>query len=163
GQYFVSTVMNALRNSPSWNDSIVFLTYDEHGGFYDHVIPPPAPQGGASTPDGIEPGQCADNSNPPTSPQPGGRASCAHSSNIDAPGLCPGFTPTGPYPASCATFNQLGFRMPFVAVSPFSKPSYVSHVVSSHTSFLALIEKRFSLPSLTLRDANANTLEDMFD
>ena len=53
--------------------------------------------------------------------------------------------------------------MPFAAVSPFSKPHYVSHVVSSHTSFLALIEKRFSLAPLTIRDANSTDLEDMFD
>ncbi len=36
-------------------------------------------------------------------------------------------------------------------------------MVNSHTSFLALLEKRFSLPSLTARDANANDFEDMFD
>jgi hypothetical protein len=60
------------------------------------------------------------------------------------PGHLPGLHPTGPYPADCATFNQLGFRVPFVAVSPFSKPHYVSHITGSHTSLLALIEKRFS-------------------
>jgi phospholipase C len=163
GEYVMSQVIGALRNSPSWNDSVLFLTYDEHGGFYDHVKPPPAAQGGAFTPDGIAPGQCADLSNPPASELPGGGANCAHSSTVDAPGICPTFTPTGPYPVQCANFNQLGFRVPLVAVSPFSKPHYVSHVVNSHTSFLALIEKRFSLPSLTARDANANDLEDMFD
>jgi phospholipase C len=127
------------------------------------VKPAPAPQNGARTPDGIFPGQCADESNPPASEQPGGGATCNHSKTIDAPGICPDFTPTGPYPADCAAFDQLGFRVPFAAVSPFSKPHYVSHVVSSHTSFLALIEKRFSLPSLTIRDANSNDLEDLFD
>ena len=35
--------------------------------------------------------------------------------------------------------------------------------MNSHTSFLALIEKRFSLPCLAARDANANDLEDLFD
>jgi phospholipase C len=163
GQYFVSTIISALRNSPSWNDSILFLTYDEHGGFYDHVVPPLVDQGGALTPDGINPGQCADLSNPPASEQPGGGVTCSHSSTMDAPGLCPAFTPTGPYPADCPTFNQLGFRLPLLAVSPFAKPHYVSHVVNSHTSFLALVEKRFSLPPLTARDAHADTLEDMFD
>ena len=75
-----------------------------------------------------------------------------------------GTTATGQYPASCANFNQTGFRVPLIAVSPFSKPSYVSHVVSDHTSILALIEKRFlNGKSLTNRDANASTLEDMFD
>ena len=163
GQYFASTLVTALRNSPSWNDSIFILTYDEHGGFYDHVPPPLADQGGASTPDGIAPGQCADASNPPASEQPGGGVTCTHSATVDAPGLCPTFTPTGPYPADCATFDQLGFRLPFVAVSPFAKPHYVSHVVNSHTSLLALIERRFGLPSLTARDAHADDLEDMFD
>jgi hypothetical protein len=163
GEYFVSQVVTALRNSPSWNDSVLFWTYDEHGGYYDHVKPAPAPQNGARTPDGIFPGQCADESNPPASEQPGGGATCNHSKTVDAPGICPDFTPTGPYPADCAAFDQLGFRVPFAAVSPFSKPHYVSHVVSSHTSFLALIRKRFSLPSLTIRDANSNDLEDLFD
>ena len=163
GEYFVSTIVNALRNSPSWNDSILFWAYDEHGGYYDHVRPAPAPQNGARTPDGIFPGQCADESNPPASEQPGGGKNCTHSRTIDAPGICPDFTPTGPYPLDCPAFDQLGFRVPMAAVSPFSKPHYVSHTVSSHTSFLALIEKRFSLPSLTIRDANSNDLEDMFD
>ncbi|HLK11470.1 MAG TPA: alkaline phosphatase family protein [Candidatus Binatia bacterium] len=158
GEYFVSQIITALRNSPSWHDSVLFLTYDEHGGFYDHVFPP-----AAVLPDDIAPGQCADASNPPASEQPGGGVTCTHSRTIDAPGLCPAFTPTGPYPANCATFNQLGFRLPFVAVSPFAKPHYVSHTIGSHTSLLALIEKRFSLPSITARDANADDLEDMFD
>jgi ArsR family transcriptional regulator len=39
-------------------------------------------------------------------------------------------------------FNQLGVRIPFIAISPFSKPHYVSHVIGDHTSMLALIEKR---------------------
>jgi phospholipase C len=163
GEYFVSTILTALRNGPNWNDSVVFFTYDEHGGFYDHVMPPAVAQGGELTPDGINPGQCADESNPPSSEQPGGGANCTHSATVDAPGLCPTFTPTGPYPANCANFNQLGFRLPFVAVSPFSKPHYVSHVVNSHTSLLAFIEKRFSLEPLTLRDGLADTMEDMFD
>jgi phospholipase C len=163
GEYFVSQIITALRNSPSWHDSILFLTYDEHGGFYDHVKPPAALQGNALTPDGIAPGQCADASNPPASEEPGGGANCADSKTMDAPMLCSAFTPTGTYPASCATFDQLGFRLPLIAVSPFAKPHYVSHVIGSHTSLLALIEKRFSLPSLTARDANANDLEDLFD
>ena len=163
GEYHVSQIIGALRSGPNWNDSVLFFTYDEHGGFYDHVMPPPAPQGGALTPDGIAPGLCADASNPPASEMPGGGANCTHSKTVDAPGLCPTFTPTGPYPANCATFNQLGFRLPFVAVSPFAKAHYVSHTVGSHTSLLAFIEKRFALPSLTARDANSNDLEDLFD
>jgi phospholipase C len=51
-----------------------------------------------------------------------------------------------------------------VVISPFSKPSYVSHTIGDHASILALIEKRFTANAhLTARDANANDLEDMFD
>jgi phospholipase C len=50
GQEFVSRVVNALLASPQWPRSALFLTYDEHGGFYDHVRPRPA-----CLPDGIPP------------------------------------------------------------------------------------------------------------
>jgi phospholipase C len=167
GEAFVSSIVAAVRNGASWGDSIVFILYDEHGGFYDHVAPPRAPQGigpRARNPDGINPGQCADLSNPPASTQPGGGANCTDSPG-DALSICPHFTPTGPYPAACANFDQLGVRVPLMAVSPFSKASYVSHSVGDHSSMLALVEKRFLGGSqhLTARDANANTLEDLFD
>jgi phospholipase C len=179
GQAFVSKVVNAVRNGPFWRDSIIFITYDEHGGSYDHVAPPRARQDHEPNPDGISPGQCADLSNPPASLQPGGGAECAISKG-GAIGLCPGLgsNPTGPFPASCANFDQLGFRVPFLAISPFSKRHYVSHTVGDHTSLLALIEKAFMTseedgdgdrddadahPHLTKRDQHANTLEDMFD
>ena len=179
GQAFVSQVINAVRNGPFWQDSVIFITYNEHGGYYDHVAPLQARQGNARTPDGISPGQCADLSNPPFSQQPGGGAECAQNpfsttdtSVKDAELLCPAMTanPAGPYPDECASFNQLGFRVPFMAVSPFSKPHYVSHTIGDHTSLLAFIEKRFlSLDDdngrlhLTKRDQHADTLEDLFD
>jgi phospholipase C len=85
---------------------------------------------------------------------------------LDAEALCPALThnPTGPFPASCAAFDQLGVRVPLIAVSPFSKPSYVSHTAGDHTSILAMIEKRF-MPGthLTRRDEFANDLEGMFN
>jgi phospholipase C len=168
GQFFVSNVVQALRASPCWKDSVLFITYDEHGGFYDHVAPPRARQGGRRTPDGISPGQCADASNPPASEEPGGGAQCA-ASRLDAAAICPAFTPTGTYPFWCASFDQLGFRVPFTAVSPFSRPHHVSHEIADHTALLAFIEKRFlsrgddERASLTARDRHAPTLEDLFD
>jgi len=39
GQDLVSRIHNALRNSPKWNRTLFIITYDEHGGFYDHVFP----------------------------------------------------------------------------------------------------------------------------
>jgi phospholipase C len=164
GQNHVAQIVNAIRNSPNWKNSIIFITYDEHGGFYDHVGPPAAPQGGALNPDGISPGQCADASNPPASAEPGEGLNCILNAGEES-SFCPGFTPTSAFPESCANFDQLGMRVPLIAVSPFSKPRYVSHTVGDHTSILALIEKRFfgDGSHLTARDANASTLEDMFD
>jgi phospholipase C len=40
GQQLVYEVYDALRNSPNWDDTLLVVTYDEHGGFYDHVTPP---------------------------------------------------------------------------------------------------------------------------
>jgi phospholipase C len=163
GQFYMSQIVSALRSSSYWANSILFITYDEHGGFYDHMAPPPAAQGGKLNPDGINPGQCEDLSNPPTSKSPGGGANCSDS-QTDAANLCPGFSLTGPYPAACANFNQLGFRVPFIAVSPFSKAHYVSHTVGTHTSLLKLIELRFLAGNhLTLRDQYSDPLFDMFD
>src|SRR5579872_62134 len=173
GQYHVSNIVNAVRNGPHWKDSVIFILYDEHGGFYDHAKPPRAPQKGTRTPDGIFPGQCEDLSFPPFSEFPGGGAECSWNFTSktdttlrDAEALCPALkkNPTGPFPASCAAFDQLGVRVPMIAVSPFSKPSYVSHVVGDHTSILAMIENRFmSGVHLTRRDQYANDLEGMFD
>jgi len=44
GQAYVFQVINAVRNGPNGKDSIIFLTYDEHAGFYDYAAPPPAPR-----------------------------------------------------------------------------------------------------------------------
>ena len=42
GEAFTSKVVRALMASPSWSRAALFLTYDEHGGYYDGVPPPPA-------------------------------------------------------------------------------------------------------------------------
>jgi phospholipase C len=43
GQQLVFDVYDALRKSRSWNETLLVITYDEHGGFYDHVPPPVLP------------------------------------------------------------------------------------------------------------------------
>jgi phospholipase C len=45
GQSLVLETYEALVKSPNWKDTLLVITYDEHGGFYDHVVPPPAPDG----------------------------------------------------------------------------------------------------------------------
>lgn len=46
GEAFYKDIYEALRNSPQWNETVFIITYDEHGGYYDHVptplnVPPP--------------------------------------------------------------------------------------------------------------------------
>jgi phospholipase C len=120
GEYFVSTVVGSLMNSPAWHRTMLVWTYDEHGGYYDHVPPPPA-----IPPDDIQPVLSS-------ADQPGG-------------------------------YDRYGFRVPTVIVSPFSKPHFVSHTVYDHTSVLKTIERKWNLPAMTYRDANANDLLDCLD
>jgi phospholipase C len=42
GELFVSQVVQAVQTSPQWAHTALFITHDEHGGFYDHVTPPKA-------------------------------------------------------------------------------------------------------------------------
>lgn len=115
GQAWVREIITRVMASPMWARTAIVLTYDEHGGFYDHVAPPEA---------------------------------------------CP---PDDLVPAGADHFDRLGFRVPLVVVSPWSKPHYVSQKVTDLTSVLRLVEARYSLPALTARDANAWPLLDMFD
>jgi phospholipase C len=62
-----------------------------------------------------------------------------------------------------AAFDQTGLRIPMVAISPYAKRGYVSHVVTDHTSVLRFVEYVFNLPALTHRDANAVAPFDLFD
>ncbi len=40
GEALIKNVYETIRNSPHWENSLLIITYDEHGGFYDHVAPP---------------------------------------------------------------------------------------------------------------------------
>lgn len=70
--------------------------------------------------------------------------------------------PTAPIPpADAAAGNsdgRLGFRTAVLAVAPWAKAGAVSHVQFDHTSVLRMIEWRFGLEPLTVRDATANNL-----
>lgn len=50
GQMFIKEVYETLRSSPQWNQTLLIITYDEHGGFFDHV---PTPNNGIPSPDGV--------------------------------------------------------------------------------------------------------------
>jgi phospholipase C len=40
GMWHVTELINAIMNSPYWQDTAIIITWDDYGGFYDHVAPP---------------------------------------------------------------------------------------------------------------------------
>jgi phospholipase C len=40
GEEYVTALINSVMNSPYWNSTVIFLSWDDWGGFYDHVVPP---------------------------------------------------------------------------------------------------------------------------
>ena len=50
GEALIKSTYEAIRNSPLWANSLLIVTWDEHGGFFDHVMPPPARSPGDTDP-----------------------------------------------------------------------------------------------------------------
>ncbi|MGZ4761017.1 MAG: alkaline phosphatase family protein, partial [Ilumatobacteraceae bacterium] len=46
GQSYVTSLINALMQSPDWSSTAIFLAWDDWGGFYDHVAPPTVDENG---------------------------------------------------------------------------------------------------------------------
>ena len=124
GQDITSKVVTALVNSPLWPKTALMVTYDENGGFFDHV-PPPVPPG---PPDPLSAGEYL--------------AHADGKNNVHDP--VSGRTFLGPI--------GVGFRVPMLVISPFSRntnPGGLPLVCSDsfdHTSLLRFIETRFGVP-----------------
>lgn len=88
GELWLLHVINLIEESPEWNSTAIFITWDEFGGYYDQVSPP----------------------------------------QLDG--------------------EQLGFRVPLIVISPYSKEDYISSTLMTHTSLLAFIDYNWNLPAL---------------
>jgi phospholipase C len=60
----VASLINALMRSPYWKDSVFILTWDEGGGFYDHVPPHKTVSPDGIKPNDLLPGDICNSSNP---------------------------------------------------------------------------------------------------
>lgn len=124
GQHFIKGVYDALRSNPAvWEKTLLIVTYDEHGGFYDHVVPPAAdaygvdPNGGLVVTDTIDAG---------------------------APGSGAG-RPDKTTPASSpAEIIPYGVRVPTFLISPWVAKGKVVSEVFDHCSILKTVLARFT-------------------
>jgi phospholipase C len=163
GQKEVASIINALMYSPSWTDSIFFLAFDEAGGPYDHVPPVPGKTNMYTSPN-LAPleGDIAPIAVNPDTYRPCSPPGAQYNKHCD---LRPG--EPGTHPNDVATqrgfAGQLGFRVPNIIVSPFSRRHYVGHVAMDHTAILKLVEQRWGIPPLTMRDRQQSKLYDFFD
>lgn len=164
GQAQVANILNSFMTSSSWKDSVFFLSYDEGGGPYDHVPPVPGHSNDNSDaalgtiPDISEIAVNADSFFPCV---PSGGTATLH---CDLEPNDPGAHASDA--AAVQGFAaQLGFRLPNMIVSPFTRRHYVSHTPMDHTAVIKLVESRFIGASahLTLRDAAQPDLLEFFD
>jgi phospholipase C len=136
GESFAAEVINRVMHGKGWPNTLLIWTYDENGGYYDHVAPPPA-----VPPDGVQ-----------------GRSVVAHPSwlrTILKP-LFPGYVRHAEdIVCDPLQYDTYGFRVPAVIVSPYSRPDCVLSEIFDHTSVLKLVEEKWNLPALTRRDAAA--------
>jgi len=128
GEWVTAQVLNALTaNSRVWAKSVLFVTWDENGGFFDHVTPPTPPAGTTGEFITVDP-------LPSASPR-------------DAEGIA------GPI--------GLGFRVPLLACSPFTRGGYVCSKVFDHTSLLLFLERRFGAEVPNISDWRRQTVGDL--
>jgi phospholipase C len=118
GENILSLIVTALTANPVlWAKTVLFVTYDENGGFFDHVAPVTAP-----------PGTSGEYVTAPAVPDP---------TVTGSPAI------TGPI--------GLGFRVPMLIISPFTRGGFVSSDLFDHTSVLRFLETLFGaeVPNLS--------------
>ena len=164
GQSEVAQIVNKLMTSPSWGSSIFFLAFDEGGGPYDHVPPVPGHSNDftdasmGTIPDISSIAVNPDSYNPCV---PSGGTPTTH---CDMGSGDPGAKSTDAA-AQYGFAAQLGFRLPNMVISPFTRKHYVSHLPMDHTAVIKFVENRFigSSAHLTARDAAQPNLLDFFN
>jgi phospholipase C len=165
GQASMANIINKFMASSSWQNSVFFFSYDEGGGPYDHVPPVPGHSNQntdtslGSIPDISSIAVNPDGYNPCLPPTPG-----QYTQHCDLRPSAPG-AHSGDAAAVQGFAAQLGFRVPNIIISPFTRKHYVSHTPMDHTAVIKFVESRFinSSAHLTNRDAAQPNLLEFFD
>nr|MDJ0828157.1 alkaline phosphatase family protein [Rhodobacter sp.] len=140
GEHLIADVYDALRKSDIWEQTLLVVTYDEHGGFFDHVYPPDQ---------GILP---PDHFSSPT--------------EIDRKNFGYMFNKNGrPKPQYAFNFDRLGCRVPTVLVSPWLEAGMVESSRLQHTSLLATVRRMWGLRPvpLTAREGQAASFDHLLE
>jgi phospholipase C len=137
-QQFVTTEINALEHTPDWSSTVVFITYDDSDGFYDHVysgVHNPSNTSGVAAPPG---------------PQ----------DFLTATGVCGSGKRLADEQGRCG----YGPRLPLLVISPWAKPGHIGNELTDFTSIIAFVEDNWSLPRIPgSYDSIAGSLNSMFD
>ena len=131
GENLIADVYEALRAGPGWAQTLLVVTYDEHGGYFDHVMPPST---GVANPDGL------------TSPTAVDRQAAKRDPKKNGYLLQPDYQ---------FDFTRLGLRVPTLLISPWVPAGAVLKQPLQHTSVLATLRELFGIGTLTKRDAQA--------
>ena len=125
GAQGIVKVLDILTSNPAvWEKTALIISYDENGGFFDHVAPPTAPPG-----------------------TPGEYVTVPLSGVSDSMGIA------GPI--------GLGFRVPGLVISPYTRGGLVASEVFDHTSQLRLVEARYGVQVPNLSAWRRATVGDM--
>jgi phospholipase C len=123
GAWYVAETLNILTKDPEvWKKTIFILTYDENDGYFDHVPPFVAPEPGNPESGKVSPGIDASLEYLPL--------------EQDLKRHAPREARGGPV--------GLGYRVPLVVASPWSRGGYVCSQVFDHTSVVQLVERLMS-------------------
>jgi phospholipase C len=128
-QTFLVQVINALQQSPDWDDTAVIISYDDSDGWYDHVTGPLVSPSATAGVDSLVPSLPLSASTTPASP-----------GSIPTSGICG--TPAAGAPASRCGY---GPRLPLVVISPWAKENFVDHTTTDQSSSLRFIEENWNL------------------
>ena len=119
GAEYIASILDALTSNPAvWSKTVLFITYDENDGFFDHIVPP----------------------QPPTV---AGTGMSTVNIDLERHDLVNQFQ-TATYTADNLPYG-FGPRVPMTVVSPWSKGGFVCSQVFDHTSVIRFIEQRFGV------------------